>query len=206
MNLPSLALFTSPERAWHAVTRKEQHNAWQYLPHLLVFALIPAISMYLGTHWVGWTLAEGETVRLEHGSAFQLALLLYITSLLGTFVMGLCIRLISYSFERKPSLNQCIAFTAYLLTPLFVAGLAALYPNRPLALLALGAGSLYATFLLYVGFPIFMHTRQSKGFFFASAIWGIGLLLLVTLLVSMILYWNMSLPTEYLRQGIPNVR
>ena len=56
---------------------------------------------------------------------------------------------------------------------------------------------LYATFLLYVGFPIFMQVRQSKGFFFASAIWGVGLLLLVTILVSMILHWNLYLDPEY---------
>lgn len=197
MNMPSLELFSRPEKAWHQIIRAEERNHWQYLPHLLLFSLVPVVSLYLGTWLTGWTLAENERVRLDGASALQLSAALYVTILLGTVIMGACIRGIAYTFERKPSLNQCIAFTAYLLTPFFLAGLAGLYPSRPLALIALGAASVYATFLLYVGFPIYMHVRQSKGFFFASAVWGIGLLVLVTILVSMILYWNLQLHPEY---------
>lgn len=197
MNLPSFELFTRPEKAWHQILREEERNGWHYLPHLLLFSLLPALCLYLGTHFTGWTLAENERVRLDGPSALQLALALYVTILLGTLLMGACIRGLAYSFARRPTLNQCVAFTAYLITPFFLAGLAALYPSRPLAIVCLGAASLYATFLLYVGFPIFMQVRQSKGFFFASAIWGVGLLLLVTILVSMILHWNLYLDPEY---------
>lgn len=199
MNLPSIALFSRPERAWHDITRREQEHPAQYLGHLLLFSLVPAVSLFIGTRLTGWTLADGEQVRLDNLAAFQLCALLYLTILIGTLIMGACIRGIAYTFERKPSLHQCIAFTAYLITPFLVAGLVALYPSRPLAIVALGLASLYSTFLLYVGFPIYMHTRQSKGFFFASAIWGIGLLVLVTVLVSMILFWNLELQPGYLR-------
>lgn len=202
MTMPSLELFSRPEKAWHQIIRAEERNAWQYLPHLLLFSLVPVISLYIGTWLTGWTLAEDERVRLDGPSALQLSLALYLTILLGTFIMGACIRGIAYTFERKPSLNQCIAFTAYLLTPFFLAGLAGLYPSRPLALIALGAASVYATFLLYVGFPIYMHVRQSKGFFFASVVWGIGLLVVVTVLVSMILFWQMELHPEYLDPAV----
>lgn len=199
MNLPSIALFSRPERAWHDITRREQEHPTHYLGHLLLFSLVPAVSLFLGTRLTGWTLAEGEQVQLDSISALQLCALLYLTTLLGTLIMGACIRSIAYTFERRPNLHQCIGFTAYLITPFFLAGLVAIYPSRPLALFALGAASLYSTFLLYVGFPIYMHMRQSKGFFFASAIWGIGLLVLVTVLVSMILFWNLELQPEYLR-------
>lgn len=198
MNMPSLELFSRPEKAWHQIIRAEERNDWQYLPHLLLFSLVPVVSLCIGTWLTGWTLAEDERVRLDGPSALQLSAALYFTILLGTVIMGACIRGIAYTFERKPSLNQCIAFTAYLLTPFFLAGLTGLYPSRPLALVALGLASVYATFLLYVGFPIYMHVRQSKGFFFASVVWGIGLLVLVTILVSMILYWNLELHPEYI--------
>jgi hypothetical protein len=199
MNLPSFALFSSPERAWRDITRREQEHPAQYLAHMLLFSLVPAVSLFIGTRLVGWTLADGERVQLDSIAALQLCALLYVTILLGTVLMGACIRGIAYTFERKPNLHQCIAFTAYLITPFLVAGLTALYPSRPLAIVALGLASLYSTLLLYVGFPIYMHMRQSKGFFFASSIWGIGLLVLVTILVSMILFWHLELQPEYLR-------
>lgn len=198
MNLPSFELFSRPEKAWHQIIREEERNGWYYLPHLLLFSLLPAICLYIGTHFTGWTLAEDERVRLDGMSALQLSLALYLTILLGTLIMGACIRGLAYSFARRPTLNQCVAFTAYLITPFLLSGLAGLFPSRPLAIVALGVASLYATFLLYIGFPIYMHTRQSKGFFFASVIWGVGLLVLVTILVSMILHWQVVLMPEYL--------
>jgi hypothetical protein len=199
MNLPSLALFSSPERAWHDITRRQEEHPAQYLGHLLLFSLVPAVCLFIGTRLTGWTLADGERVQLDNMAAFQLCALLYLTILLGTVLMGGCIRGIAYTFERRPNLHQCIGFTAYLITPFLLAGLTGLYPSRPLAVVSLGVASLYATLLLYVGFPIYMHTRQSKGFFFASAIWGIGLLVLVTILVSMILFWHLELQPDYLR-------
>lgn len=190
-------LITRPDRAWTAIRQDEERNSANYLPYLLLFALLPAICLFVGTHWVGWSLVDHERVRLEMGSALQLSVLLYFSILIGTVVMGFFLRYMSRTFEARPTLNQCIGFIAYTCTPFFIAGLAGLYPSRWLAIVVLGIACIHATYLLYVGLPRFMRIGNNQAFLYASSMWAVALLALVTILVSMILFWTYYLQPEY---------
>lgn len=196
-----LSLFTKPDQAWIDIRHSEERHPLHYLVHLVLLALIPAISLYLGSSLVGWSLAGEERVRLDQGSALQLAVLLYLYTLVGVLVMGGCLRWMAGRFNDHPNLNQCIAFMAYTAMPYFLAGLAALYPTRWLAIIVLAAASAYATYLLYAGLPTFLRMKRTDAFFYSSCMWGIGLLVLVTFLVSAILFWNLHLMPEYQRMN-----
>ncbi|MCG6575802.1 YIP1 family protein [Pseudomonas sp. AF32] len=199
MSAPFVKLFTHPEFAWKDIREQEQAHPTHYLGHLLLLALIPTVCLFIGTTWTGWSLAENETVRLNSASAFQLCVLLYLTIVAGVVLMGLFIRWMSRTFEARPTLNQCIGFAAYTATPYFLAGLLGLYPNRWLAAVVLLAASAYATFLLFVGLPKFMNLKKEQGLLYSASVWGVGLLVLVTILVEMILFWFNVLQPEYLR-------
>ncbi|MCF4996795.1 DUF1282 domain-containing protein [Pseudomonas syringae] len=199
MSAPIVKLFTQPNFAWTDIRREEEAHPRHYIAHLLLLALIPAVCLFIGTVYVGWSLAANETVRLSSASAVQLCVMLYLAIVIGVAVIGGFIRWMSRSFDTRPTLNQCIGFAAYTVTPFFIAGIAGLYPSRWLAILVLGAASLYSTFLLFVGLPTFMHERKEQGLLYAASVWGIGLLVMVTILVSMILLWFDVLTPEYLR-------
>jgi hypothetical protein len=200
MSTHFIELFTHPSHAWRDIGAEEARHPRHYIPHLIVLALIPVIALYVGTTQVGWSLVANEKVLLEPASAMQLCALFYCSILLGTVVMGCFIRWMSRSFDARPSLNQCIGFAAYVATPFFVAGLGALYPSRWLALAVLLLASAYATFLLFIGIPTFMRLKdEQKGYLYAASVWGVGLLLLVTTMVSMILFWFNDLTPGYLR-------
>ncbi|VVN80828.1 hypothetical protein PS723_01074 [Pseudomonas fluorescens] len=62
-----------------------------------------------------------------------------------------------------------------------------------------GLASIYSTFLLFTGLPNFMRVGKEKGMLYSTSAWGVGLLVLVTILVSMILFWFNVLTPEYLR-------
>lgn len=192
-------LITRPDRAWTEIRQDEDRNSANYLPYLLLAALLPAVCLFIGTHWVGWSLVDRERVRLEMGSALQLSVLLYFSILIGTFIMGFFLRYMSRTFDARPTFNQCIGFIAYTCTPFFLAGLAGLYPSRWLAIAVLLIACTHATFLLYVGLPRFMRINQNQGFLYASSMWGVALLALVTILVSMILFWTYYLSPDYER-------
>ncbi|WP_053151118.1 Yip1 family protein [Pseudomonas sp. Pf153] len=199
MSAPLVKLFTHPEFAWKDIREQEQAHPSHYLAHLLLLALIPTVCLFIGTTWTGWSLAENETVRLNSASALQLCVLLYLTIVAGVVLMGAFIRWMSRTFEARPTLNQCIGFAAYTATPYFLAGLLGLYPNRWLAAIVLLAASAYATFLLFVGLPKFMNLKKEQGLLYSASVWGVGLLVLVTILVEMILFWFNVLQPEYLR-------
>jgi len=202
MSAPLIKLFTQPNFAWTDIRREEEAHPRHYLAHLLLLALIPAVCLFLGTTYVGWSLAAGETVRLSTASALQLSIMLYVAIVAGVAVIGGFIRWMSRTFDARPTLNQCIGFAAYTVTPFFVAGIAGLYPSRWLAILVLGAASVYSTFLLFVGLPTFMHERKEQGLLYSACVWGVGLLVMVTILVSMILLWFNVLAPEYLRTTV----
>lgn len=199
MSASFVKLFTNPEFAWKDIREQEQAHPRHYLGHLLLLALIPAVCLFVGVTWTGWSLAENETVRLNSASALQLCVLLYLTIVAGIVLMGLFIRWMSRTFDARPSVNQCIGFAAYTATPYFLAGVFGVYPNRWLAVIVLLAASAYSTFLLFVGLPKFMNLKKEQGLLYSASVWGVGLLVLVTILVEMILLWFNVLQPEYLR-------
>lgn len=194
-----ISLFTRPDRAWTSIRQKEDANNLHYLMHLLLLALIPSVCLFIGITYVGWSLVDEERVRLAADSAFQLCLFLYITMVLGTVIMGLFVHWMARSFDVRPSLNLCIGFIAYTITPFFVAGIAGLYPNRWFAAIVILLAGLYSTYLLFTGLPAFMRQRSSQSFLYASSIWGVALLVIVTVLVSMILFWSFFMEPTYTR-------
>lgn len=192
-------LLTRPDRAWTTIRQDEERNSSSYLPYLLLFSLLPAICLFIGTHWVGWSLVDEERIRLEATSALQLSVLLYLTTLIGVFIMGYVLRYMSRTFEARPTFNQCVGFIAYACTPFFLAGIAALYPTRWLAISVLLLACAHTCYLIYVGLPRFMRIDNQQGFLYASSMVGVGLLVIVTILVSMILFWTYTLEPGYQR-------
>lgn len=197
-----LTLFTRPDRAWEGIRRSEEADDRHYILHLVVLALIPCVSLFIGTTWVGWSLVDEETVTLTPLSAFQLCLLLYLTILVGTVIMGGFVKWMARTFEARPSLNQCIGFISYTLTPFFFGGISGLYPHRWLLAIALVVSALYASYLLFIGLPTFMRERNAQSMLYAISVWGVGLLVLVTILVTMVLFWQFALEPDYVRDVI----
>lgn len=199
MFMNPLTVLTRPDQAWTAIRQDEERNSASYLPYLLLWSLLPAVSLFIGTHWVGWSLVDEERIRLEAISALQLSVLLYLATLIGVIIMGYFLRYMSRTFEARPTFNQCIGFIAYTCTPFFLAGIAALYPTRWLAIGVLLLACAHAAYLMYVGLPRFMRIDNQQGFLYASSMLGVGLLVIVTILVNMILFWTYTLEPDYQR-------
>ena len=194
-----ISLFTQPDRAWETIRQTEDAHSLHYLMHLLLLALVPAVCLFIGVTIVGWSLVDEERVRLDTASALQLCLLLYLAIVIGTVIMGFFVRWMARAFDARPNLNQCIGFIAYVITPFLLAGVTGLYPNRWFAAIVLLIAGIYSTYLLFTGLPAFMRQRSSQSFLYAASIWGVALLTLVTVMVTTILYWNLSLAPTYER-------
>lgn len=202
MTLHALQLISHPEQTWQEIRQDEDHNSLHYLPHLLLLSLIPAVSLFIGSTFVGWSL-DGERVRLDVPSALQLSVLLYLAILAGTALLGWFVYYMSRNFEARPTLNQSIAFVAYTITPFLFLGLAGLYPNRWLMVTVMVLGLAHWTYLLFVGLPTFMRLSQpTRSHLYAIPIWGVGLLILASVLLAVLLFWRYTLLPNYERTGI----
>jgi hypothetical protein len=192
-------LFAHPSQEWQEITGEEREVGHLHLGEVLILAAIPAVSAFIGTTQVGWSIGAGEAVKLTESSALQLTLLSYLAMLGGVAVMGGFIHWMSRTYDANPTLVQCIVFAAYTATPLFVGGLAALYPHIWLGMLVGTAAICYTTYLLYVGLPTFMNIHADEGFLFSSSVLAVGLVVLVAILALSVIMWGMGVGPIYVR-------
>ncbi|GFM64828.1 YIP1 family protein [Pseudomonas cichorii] len=190
-------LFTHPDREWRQIRGEEESIGHMYLTHTLILAAIPAVSAYIGTTQIGWAIGDSPPVMLTHGSAIGMTLMSYISMLLGVAVMGGFIHWMARTYDATPTLAQCVAFATYTATPLFIGGLAALYPHMWLGMLVGTAAICYTVYLLYVGLPTFMDIPEEEGFMFSSSVLAVGLVVLVAIMAFTVVLWGVGVGPEY---------
>ncbi len=184
-------LMAQPKDEWKSIRDERCTIGKCYCSHVLLLAAVPAIAYFIGTSQVGWVIGA-KSVRLSTASALQIAGLTYLTMLVGIFAMGKTIHWMSQTYGATQNLPQSIALAAYTATPLFLTGIMLVYPilwlNLLIGLMALA----YTIYLLYIGLPIMMKISQERGFLFASAVMGVGLVMLVGVLAATVVLWDMG--------------
>lgn len=191
-------LLTRPNQEWQEIRGEEESISHMYLTHVLLLAAIPAIAAFIGTTQVGWSIGSGEPVKLTEGSALQMTILSYLAMLAGVAVMGAFIHWMARTYDANPTLEQCIVFAAYNATPLFIGGMAAVYPNLWVGM-AIGTVAIsYTVYLLYVGLPTFMNIPRDEGFLFSSSVLAVGLVVLVALIAVSVLLWGFGAGPVYI--------
>jgi uncharacterized membrane protein len=190
-------LFIHPHQEWQEIRDTQETVSHLYFAHVLFLALIPPVSMFIGTTRVGWVIGDGAPVMLTEASALIMSVLMYLALLVGVGVMGAFIDWMSRTYDSTPGLARSMVFAAYTATPLFVAGLCALYPNVILVMLV-GIGAVfYTVYLLYTGIPIFMKIPEDEGFVYSSSILTIGLVMFVALMAITVLIWSFGFGPAY---------
>lgn len=190
-------LFTHPDQEWQEIRGEKESISHMYLSHVLILAAIPVVSAYIGTTQIGWSVAGGEAVRLTQASALQMTVLSYLAMLAGIAVMGSFIHWMARTYDATPSLSDSVVFAAYCASPLFIGGLAALYPSL---WLAMGVGTVavcYTAYLLYVGIPAFMNIPKEEGFMFSSSVLAVGLVVLVAMMATSVVLWGVGIGPVY---------
>lgn len=192
-----LGLFTHPDQEWREIRGEEESISHMYLTHTLILAAIPPISAFIGTTQFGWVVAGRAPVMLTVDSALWMAIMSYIAMLVGVAVMGAFIHWMARTYDATPSLARCIAFATYTATPLFIAGLAALYPHVWMGMVIGTAAVSYTVYLLYVGLPTFMNIPSDEGFLFSSSVLAVGLVVLVAIMAATVIIWGLGVGPVY---------
>jgi hypothetical protein len=190
-------LFTHPDQEWQEIRGDKETISHMYLSHVLILAAIPAVSAYIGTTQVGWSFGGGDAVRLTQSSALQMTVLSYLAMLAGVAAMGAFIHWMARTYDARPSLTDTVVFAAYCATPLFIGGLAALYPNLWLAMSVGTLAVCYTAYLLYVGIPAFMNIPKDEGFMFSSSVLAVGLIVLVAMMATSVVLWGFGVGPVY---------
>ncbi|MBB1440518.1 YIP1 family protein [Shewanella sp. SG41-4] len=186
-----MGLYTHPKQEWHTI--EKNHEALKSsLSHVLLIALIPTICAYFATAHIGWHPGAGELLFLTSKSALFMSVGMYFGLIIGVMVLAYLAFWMGKTFDADPTYTQALELASYTATPLFMVGLAALYPVLWFIMIVGLIGLSYSVYLLYAGVPIIMNIPEEKGFIYASSVVTAGLVLLVALMAGSVILWSIG--------------
>ncbi|SMF51261.1 Protein of unknown function [Alteromonadaceae bacterium Bs31] len=197
----AFGIMTNPSAEWVSVRDDKSSFKQVFLGHVPFLALIPAIASFYGVTQVGWSVGDGEAIKLTVDSALTLCAVTYFALIIGVFVLGEFINWMSRTYgvtdseERRHHAGTALAVCVT--TPLFLAGVFLIKPSIWLNALAMIVAGSYAVYLIYRGLPVVMNIDKDRAFMYSSSVITVGLVLMVTAMIGTVLVWGMGVGPLY---------
>jgi hypothetical protein len=151
-------ILLTPKTEWEVIDAEPTTPAELYTRYIAPLAAVGPIAQLIGYSVFGISVPFVGTYRVPIGSAITQAIVMYVLTLAGTYVLALIIDALAPTFNGHRSQIQALKLAAYSLTASWVAEIFALIPGlRILTLLGL-----YSLYLLYLGLPVLMKTPREK--------------------------------------------
>jgi hypothetical protein len=152
-------ILLTPRSEWETIAAEATTPAGLYKGYILPLAAIGPICQVVGYSVLGLRMPFGSTVyRTPIGTALTSAVVTYVLSLIGVFVLAMIIDGLAPTFGGTRSQIQGLKTAAYASTASWVAGIFTLVPGlRVLAILGL-----YSIYLLYLGLPVTMKAPSDR--------------------------------------------
>lgn len=167
-----IGMITKPKDEWNVVKGETLTVADFYMKYVIILAAIPAIASFIGYAFIGISYGFG-TFRFSIGTSLTVAIVNYVSSLIGVFVMAFVIDALAPTFGAKKDMVESMKVVVFSYMPVWILGILLIIPS--LAVLV-GLGGLYALYLLYTGLGIIKEPPQDKamGYFIVSLLVVIG--------------------------------
>ena len=196
----TLGILTNPDKEWEAIRADKHSFAQVFLSHVPILALIPCVSGYIGVTQVGFQIGDNVS-KLTPASALSLAVVTYISMLVGVYLFGEFINWMAKTYmvegDEPTRHYEGTALAVFVTTPIFLVGFIGLYPNLWLNAAVTGLAACYSIYLVYEGIPILMKLTKDQAFMYATSVMTVGLVLLVTVRVGSVILWSMGIGPVY---------
>jgi Yip1 domain len=151
-------ILLNPRQEWEVIDGEAATVASLYTGYIIPLAAITPISQAIGYSVFGIRLPFVGTWRTPIGSAITSAIVTYVLTLVGVYLLHLIIDNLAPTFGGTRNAVQALKVSAYSYTAAWVCGIFALIPGlRFLTILGL-----YSLYLLYLGLPILMKSPKEK--------------------------------------------
>jgi len=191
-------LFAHPREEFLLIQKEQADRPSLYILYILLLSAIPPVAVYIGSTMTGWRIGDGDITRLTPSSTISLCILMYLAIIAEIYVLGRAIDWMrsTYTDLSKRELSG-LALATYIVMPLLVLSVMAVYPTIWIILLTLIIASSYSAYLLYAGIPIVFNIPKERGMMFSSAILTIALVLAVVLMITLVIVWVMGFSPEF---------
>lgn len=150
-------ILVRPREEWEIIAVEATPPKELYLRYVMILAAIGPIATFIGEWLVGFSVF-GIHVHEPFGRALAHAIVWYVLTLVGVYVLAWVINGLAPTFDGKKDMNQALKVAAYSYTPAWLIAIVMIWP--PISWLQfLG---LYGLFLLYLGLPVLMRAPKEK--------------------------------------------
>ncbi len=188
----TFGILTKPASEWQEIAGLPEKSLNILVLYPCIMALLPAVAWYYGTSVVGWTVGQGDPVKLTADNARLICILFYVGMISCVAVIGYFIHWMAATYGAASSITKGIVIASIAATPMFIAGVVGVHPLLWLDLLIGVVAVSWAVYLLYLGIPIVMGIPEERGFLFSSAVIAIALVILICLMVGSVILWDMG--------------
>ncbi len=152
-------ILLQPQSEWQAIEIERTTRADLCRRYVAPLAAIGPVASFIGFSLIGVGIPLAGQYRMPLGIGLTSALVAFLMSLAGVFLIALIINALAPAFSGRKDAMQAFKLAVYASTPAWLGGVFQLLPA--LAVLAIAA-SLYALYLLYLGLPVLMKAPQEK--------------------------------------------
>jgi hypothetical protein len=159
-------ILMNPKQEWEVIDGEAATVGGLYTGYIIPLAAIGPICTAIGYSVFGIRLPFVGTWRTPIGSAIASAVVTFVLTLVGVYVVGLIIDNLAPTFGGTRSAIQAFKVAAYSHTAAWVAGIFALIPG----LRFLGILGLYSLYLLFLGLPVLMKSPKEKALSYTAVV------------------------------------
>ena len=186
----AIAIITKPKEEWEVIKNESMTIADMYVKYAIILAAIPAVAGFIGWVAIGKSIAFG-TLRIPVGNALAWAVLTYVLSLGGVYLMAFIIDALAPSFGSKKDMNRSMKAVVFSYTAAWIGGIFNLIPA--LSIIASLCG-IYTLVLLYMGMKTTKEVPQDKmvGYYIVSLVIAIVVFFIIFFIASRIAFGSVG--------------
>jgi hypothetical protein len=154
-------ILLQPKTEWPQIEREPGDPGYLFPNYVAIVAAIPPICTFLGTSIFGF----GD-FRIGIGFGLVRAIVAYVLTLIGVFVVAYIIDFLAGTFAAQKSFDNAMRVSAYSPTAAWVAGVFNIIPFLGF----LSILGLYSFYLLYTGIAALMRPPADKAVIYTIAV------------------------------------
>lgn len=151
------AILLTPQKEWPVIESESATPASLYTGYIIPLAAIPAVAGFIGMSLFGVRVL-GASFKVPMATGLTTAVVNYVLTLAGVFVLALIIDALAPSFGGQKSQIQALKLAAYASTASWLAGIFLIIP----ALSILSIVGVYSLYLMFLGLPVLMKSPPDK--------------------------------------------
>jgi hypothetical protein len=193
MNLVERAknILLTPAKEWDVIKGENLTIVDMFTKYAMILAAIPAVAGFIGYVVIGMSFGGFGTFRMPFGTALIWAILTYIFSLGGVFLLAFIIDTLAPNFGCAKDLTAAVKIVIFSYTAAWVAGIFNIIPA--LAILV-SLASIYSLYLMYVGMQKIKDVPKDKmvAYFVVTIIAAIVVFFIIGFIVSRVAFGSMA--------------